>query len=61
MKECFEEWEEQFKKLEPWNEELMDGDNAYVIWEAFQAGWEAHTNETTKKFKEIYEKLRVNI
>lgn len=61
MEECFEEWKEQFAKLEENNDELLEGDHIYAVWEAFQAGWEAHTCETDKKIREVYEKLGVKI
>ncbi len=61
MRGCFEEWEGQFKKLESWHEELMEGDVANIIWEAFQAGWEGHTNSVLKRLQETREKLGIDI
>ena len=61
MKECFEEWKEQFEKLEPYNAELLEGDHIYAIWEAFQAGWEGHTNSVLKRMQEVREKLGIDI
>ena len=52
---CFDDWLEQFKELEDWHEELLEEE--YILWEAFQAGWDAFENlirSNTQTLKDFF-------
>ena len=52
---CFDEWLEQFKELEDWHEELLEEE--YILWEAFQAGWDAREHSIRARIQTLQKML----